>query len=119
MARAATVMSPRLARRMCLCCGFDGRAIQNDSRETEWACPRCGSDLYARPPKSYAELEALSDSNPGSPFDEAGLRKSARPPRLALAMYGLAHRPLLARVVLAVTAAGALFALGVWLGRMF
>lgn len=49
---------------MCLACGFDGGALQSDHREGVWVCPRCGSDLYARPPRSYAELEGLADSTP-------------------------------------------------------
>lgn len=57
-------MPARLQRKMCLSCGFDGRAIQDDHRTTGWFCPRCSADLYARPPRSYADLEALSDSNP-------------------------------------------------------
>jgi hypothetical protein len=49
---------------MCLSCGFDGAAIQSDSREHGWQCPRCNADLYARPPRSYAELEGLNDPEP-------------------------------------------------------
>jgi hypothetical protein len=63
MARLGTVMPAHLHRRMCLSCGFDGRALQGEGQEGIWVCPKCGSDLYARPPRSYAELEALSDSN--------------------------------------------------------
>lgn len=52
---------------MCLSCGFAGRALQGGSGETAWACPRCGADLYARPPRSYAEMEGLSDSSHAGP----------------------------------------------------
>lgn len=113
MARAASVMPLRLARRMCLSCGFDGRAIQNHSRETEWVCPRCGSDLYARPPKSYAELEALSDSNPGTFIDVSPRECGGR----SRALGRLVGRTNLAWVILTVFGAASLFMLGVWLGR--
>lgn len=121
MARTVTVMPVRLARRMCLACGFSGRAIQNASRETAWLCPRCGTDLYARPPRSYAELEALSDSNPGTPMDDALLH----PPRaesLILRAVDLVGESVRTRrrvvMIIALTASATLFALGVWLGRI-
>jgi hypothetical protein len=52
---------------MCLACGFDGVAIQSDHRETLWSCPQCDSDLYARPPRSYAELEGFEEFAASSP----------------------------------------------------
>jgi hypothetical protein len=47
---------------MCLCCGHAGRTLQGDRGLTTFECPSCGEDLYARPPRSYAELEGLDDS---------------------------------------------------------
>jgi predicted RNA-binding Zn-ribbon protein involved in translation (DUF1610 family) len=120
MARAVTVMPVRLARRMCLACGFNGRAIQNASRETAWLCPRCGTDLYARPPRSYAELEALSDSNPGTPLDDA-LLHSARAESLfvrSAARVGNSLRSRHVVVGLAVLTAATLFVLGAWIGSL-
>lgn len=52
---------------MCLACGFDGVAIQSDHRETLWSCPQCAADLYARPPRSYAELEGFEGLPASSP----------------------------------------------------
>lgn len=108
-------MPVRLARRMCLSCGFDGRAIQNNSRETEWACPRCGSDLYARPPKSYAELEALSDSNPGAPAEDMPALREERRSLRGL----LARAPRWAWLAAGTVLSCGLFGLGLWLGRLF
>jgi len=44
-------------RRMCLACGSDHASLQ--SRRAVFTCPSCGCDLYARPPRSYAEMEGL------------------------------------------------------------
>lgn len=121
MARVVTVMPVRLARRMCLACGFSGRAIQNASRETAWLCPRCGTDLYARPPRSYAELEALSDSNPGTPMDDALLHPARAESMIGRAVNRVGESVLARRgvvLILAALASVTLFALGVWLGRL-
>ncbi len=113
-------MPLRLARRMCLSCGFDGRSIQNHSRETAWVCPRCDSDLYARPPRSYAELEALSDSNPGSLIDDELFRPARRRSIItsAVNIFGTSLRTRTrAWLALSILAAISLFAFGVWIGR--
>lgn len=44
---------------MCLGCGFDGRELQGERGRFTFVCPCCGEDLYARPPRSYAQLEGL------------------------------------------------------------
>ncbi|MDX2115396.1 MAG: hypothetical protein SFZ24_07210 [Planctomycetota bacterium] len=62
MARAGSVIPVRLSRRMCRGCGFDGGALQPTSDQPSWVCPRCGADLYARPPRSYAEMEGFEPS---------------------------------------------------------
>jgi hypothetical protein len=54
-------LSSRVHRRLCLGCGFDGPALQGGSGEDLSRCPRCGEDLCARPPRSYAELEGLDE----------------------------------------------------------
>ena len=58
-----TPLSTRLHRKVCLSCGYDGNAIQGHRAESTYACPNCGEDLYARPPRSYAELEGLEDED--------------------------------------------------------
>ena len=44
---------------MCLCCGHDGTELQGQLAATSFICPACGADLYARPPRTYAEMEGL------------------------------------------------------------
>lgn len=41
----------------CLACGYRGPALQGPDRALR--CPGCGTDLYSRPPRSYAELEGF------------------------------------------------------------
>ena len=60
---------------MCLGCGFDGRGLQTGHTEPAWKCPKCGADLYSRPPRSYAEMEGLDDDA----SCQAALRRSAAP----------------------------------------
>ena len=62
---------------MCLSCGHDGRDLQGEGGPASWSCPRCGADLYARPPRSYAELEGL-DEAPASTAFEAGATRGYR-----------------------------------------
>lgn len=62
MTRVGSPIPVRLSRRMCLSCGYDGAVIQSDHRESGWLCPHCHADLYARPPRSYADLEGLDDT---------------------------------------------------------
>lgn len=54
----------RLSRKVCLACGYRGRALQGDQTVVAFICPSCGADLYARPPRSYAEMEGLVESTP-------------------------------------------------------
>ena len=54
-------LSRRLTRRTCLECGHQGRELQGQAGLTTLSCPRCGADLYTRPPRSYAEMEGLVD----------------------------------------------------------
>ncbi|MBL0926152.1 MAG: hypothetical protein IBJ11_00680 [Phycisphaerales bacterium] len=44
---------------MCLGCGYQGRELRAGAELSTFLCPRCGEDWYARPPRSYAELEGL------------------------------------------------------------
>ena len=49
----------RIARRRCVCCGYDGGPLQGPRGRLVFDCPACGADLYARPARTYAELEGL------------------------------------------------------------
>lgn len=51
----------RVHTRLCLRCGHDGPELQADPGDAPLTCPRCGQDLYERPARSYAELEAIDD----------------------------------------------------------
>jgi hypothetical protein len=54
-------------RRLCVYCGFAGLSIQAGGDLTAYRCPACQGDLYARPPRSYLEMEgfvALPDPGP-------------------------------------------------------
>ncbi len=44
---------------MCLDCGFDGAELQGERGTMTFVCPTCGADLYARPARSYAEMEGF------------------------------------------------------------
>src|SRR5437868_5098757 len=52
----------RLLVRECLRCGYGGTELQAEHPEHPLVCPACGEDLYARPPRSYAELEGLDEA---------------------------------------------------------
>lgn len=49
----------RVHAKLCLACGYDGPELQEHAPDETFECPRCGADLYARPARSYAELEGL------------------------------------------------------------
>lgn len=59
MHRLETTLAAHHVRRRCLNCGFGGRSIQGADDCRRFRCPRCDADLYARPPRSYAEMEGL------------------------------------------------------------
>lgn len=68
------VRSPRrLDVRFCLCCGHDGPELQAPEHEAVFFCELCGADLYARPPRSYRELEGLDELESAAPRKRAGL----------------------------------------------
>lgn len=54
----------RHGRRLCLTCGYRGGRIQRHLRLVGYRCPKCGQDLYARPPRSYAEMEGFAHDIP-------------------------------------------------------
>ena len=52
--------------RRCLRCGYAGVELQVSAEDRPGeipplVCPNCCEDLYARPPRSYAELEGICD----------------------------------------------------------
>ncbi|MCA9312282.1 MAG: hypothetical protein KDA21_13795 [Phycisphaerales bacterium] len=53
----------RLTKKTCLSCGYHGRALQGERGLSVYQCPACDADLYARPPRSYAEMEGLLESD--------------------------------------------------------
>ncbi len=72
--------------KVCPRCGYHGWEVQpaasDEVRADVFECPSCGGDLYARPPRSYAEMEGLAEL-PGSqrlagvmPASESGCRSS-------------------------------------------
>ena len=44
---------------MCLSCGYEGDELQGPLSAIRYRCPSCQTDLYARPPRSYAQMEGL------------------------------------------------------------
>lgn len=54
--RTTIAVPHRHARRRCVGCGLAADAI---TATQVHECPRCGCDLQARPPRSYAEMEGL------------------------------------------------------------
>ena len=59
MAIARVASSSPLVQRTCLRCGYRGDELQRLGELAAYRCPDCGQDLYARPPRSYAEMEGL------------------------------------------------------------
>lgn len=58
----ARTVDRRMLTRKCVCCGFDGAAINQPAPplpSQPHRCPRCGCDLRQRPARSYAEMEGL------------------------------------------------------------
>ena len=49
-------LDPRLVRRQCLRCGYDGALLRGGEAAR---CARCGCDLRKRPARSYLEMEGF------------------------------------------------------------
>ncbi len=49
--------------RHCVCCGYAGVELQGDPAAHSYQCPSCAADLYARPPRSYYEMEGFADAD--------------------------------------------------------
>lgn len=67
MSLARVEIQGHLWQRVCLSCGFRGPELQRDDEHAAYHCPGCGQDLYARPPRSYAEMEGLARPAPPAP----------------------------------------------------
>ena len=59
MAHVRQETADRLRQRVCLACGYRGPEMQPGHPADVFVCPSCGCDLYARPPRSYAEMEQI------------------------------------------------------------
>lgn len=63
MARLAHPRRASITDRMCLACGYRGPELQPADTDGcvpgVFECPCCRADLYARPARSYAEMEGL------------------------------------------------------------
>lgn len=60
---------------MCLACGYSGPEVQGPLALLKYRCPSCQTDLYARPPRSYAQMEGLAPIS--TPPDRARLEEWA------------------------------------------
>lgn len=70
MATTRTRSAVWMHTKVCPRCGYHGWEIQSPesgdraaSPAETFECPSCGGDLYARPPRSYAEMEGLTASD--------------------------------------------------------
>ncbi len=53
-----------LLTRLCPGCGYAGHELQARGDKAVYMCPCCATDLYARPARSYAEMEGIIDASP-------------------------------------------------------
>ena len=101
--REAPALVRRHVRRRCVQCGLSADAIPASSL---YECPRCGCDLAARPPRSYAEMEGLFDLPPDPAVEDARRRVNAEAAAarwlvVLLGVAGLSGGALAAAVMLA------------------
>lgn len=61
---------------MCLACGYSGAEVQGPLALLKYRCPSCQTDLYARPPRSYAQMEGLAPAAT-APVERARLEEWA------------------------------------------
>lgn len=62
----------RLTQRVCLACGYRGPELQSGYPVEVFVCPVCACDLYARPPRSYAEMEGVGVAPGAAPASGGG-----------------------------------------------
>lgn len=98
MAQANKAIRVEHERKMCLACGYRGRILQGERGLITFQCPSCGCDLYARPPRSYAELEGFVVPAPAR-HPILAIPATARPHN----RRRRAHRGLIAERLLAVS----------------
>lgn len=100
----------------CLACGYRGPALEGPERALR--CPSCGEDLYARPPKSYAELEGFLPSDDTIDMHSRpaqGTRRRRIGQARSLAVRVLVMALIITPPLVVVAAAGALAA--IWMLR--
>jgi hypothetical protein len=99
------LVSARHARRRCVGCGLAAEAI---TATQVHECPRCGCDLLARPPRSYAEMEGLDTApEPAAAADAmAAERTDAAATRWMLVVGAIALLAVAAVLVPLLLAAG-------------
>ncbi len=56
MTAKTSTTDPRLFKRLCVMCGYDGTLLRAGQATR---CARCGGDLRRRPARSYAEMEGM------------------------------------------------------------
>ncbi len=88
MAYVRQETADRLRQRVCLACGYRGPEVQPGFPEDVFVCPACGCDLYARPPRSYAEMEDIGGAGPRVEV-AAGVSAAAGPARRRVWLGGL------------------------------
>lgn len=59
MPQTRTRSGPWIHTKVCPSCGYRGAEVQAIEESRTFECPNCLADLYARPPKSYAEMEGI------------------------------------------------------------
>jgi|GEM_PF-2324577 len=62
---ARRLTNPR-HRRRCVLCGYSGIFVQAGGAATRFECPCCGGDLYARPARSYNQMEGFDPTDPAA-----------------------------------------------------
>lgn len=96
MPSARVASSSPLVQRTCLRCGYRGEELQRHGELAAYRCPDCGQDLYARPPRSYAEMEGLSVEPPPVSIGAPGAPASTTRP---VAGHAAPRRGWLSRVL--------------------
>ncbi len=87
MVSKTKTLDPRLVRRQCVACGYDGGLLRNGLAPR---CARCGCDLRKRPARSYVEMEGLLSRSRRRDAPRWDLQAEARLLRRWLALLFLA-----------------------------
>lgn len=93
MIQAMAVLDPDpayLTDRCCLTCGYRGRELQGRRGQERLVCPQCRQDLYARPARTYAEMEGLAAPVAGAqPIADTPMKRRVSLLRLAGEIVGV------------------------------